>query len=35
VTGPLRDVTLRNWNGRIVGRLAAAGFGDFGVRSPT
>jgi L-asparaginase II len=21
VTGPLRDVTLSNWNGRVVGRL--------------
>jgi len=21
---PLRDVTLSNWNGRVVGRLAAA-----------
>jgi L-asparaginase II len=25
VLGPLRDVTLRNWNGRLVGRLAPAG----------
>jgi L-asparaginase II len=24
VTAPLRDVTLKNWNGRTVGRLAAA-----------
>jgi L-asparaginase II len=24
-TQPLRDVTLKNWNGRIVGRLAAGG----------
>ncbi len=24
VTAPLRDVTLTNWNGRVVGRLAAA-----------
>jgi L-asparaginase II len=24
VVAPLKDVTLRNWNGRVVGRLSAA-----------